>query len=281
MLNVAGPGYGYATHMAGKVTGWLTHYLRPVEIAAVGSPHATRPMPSIIVRRRSNQLRSNLNPTEVAYLEAVRFFDTCAEVSWREALRITANNVEHRQEVRPDLLMDVALAERGRNVAMLRKRIADVCAVISGSVTPPERSYGPDEWSGTLTELEAAHLPWLIEEGHGYRNPTVPISQLVKNWAHWPDLRARMCEREPVGPNRLDLVRIATTVHALCDQDGVEVPAWVWQHRWHEDVRIYVSRPPNRRERRYASPACKYHRVWFYEEHVTDYRIHGFWQPPT
>lgn len=278
MRKVAGPGFGVAGHAAGRAVGWLTHGGEElVGVAAVGSPPTTRPMPGFVIRRRSNQRRQELNPVEVAYLEAVRFFDTCAEVGWEEALRIAAATVEHHRTVRPDVLMWAARSERCDNAAQLRSRIAEVCDVVEGHLTPPARREPLPVWPGRPAVLEAAHLPALIQTGEDGRGRVVPVSQFIKDWAHWPDNRVAMCEREPTGPNRLDLVRIAATVHALCDRDAVAIPPWVWRHRWHEDILIYGGRPLNQRDRLNASPACEYHRVWFAQHHIMDYRVHGIW----
>ncbi len=278
MAKVVGTGFGVAGHAAGRVTGWLTHGGEElVGVAAVDTARATHPMPGFVIRRRANQRRRDLNPTEVAYLEAVRFFDRCAEISWAEALRITAATTEHQRKIRPDLLMDVAQSERCKDASQLRSRIAEVCDILQGGAGLPEPEKRLAVWPGRPAVLEAAHLPRLIQTSEGNRGHIVPLSQFVKDWAHWPDNRAAMCETEPSGPNRLDLVRIASTVHALCDRDCVPIPAWVWRHRWHEDILIYGARPLNQRDYRNAPPTCAYHRVWFAPHHIMDYRVHGVW----
>ena len=281
LRKVLGPGFGPAGHTAGVAAKWLTHSNEPhVQIAAVGNPPAVRPMPRYVIRRRSNTLRKNLNPTEVAYPEAVRFFDECAEVRWDEALRITAANAEHRDKVRPAALREAAGGERLKNVALLRTRIGELCDVIEGTAVPPARDAQPEDWPGRPAVLDAAHLPQLMSTSQPGRGQSVPISQFVNDWAYWADNREAMCVREPSGPNRLHLVWVAATVHALCDRDGVPVPAWVWKHRWHEDVLIYGFRPVKDRDRTEAVPACSYHRVWFNPSHIINYRVHGFWTPP-
>ena len=256
-----------AGHAAGRATGWLSHETAPLlQVSAVGSPSPTRPLPYVIIRRRSNLSRLDLAPIEVAYLEAVRAFDNCAEVDWGYALRITAKRAEHRTVVRPSALMEAARTERCKNVELLRKRVAQLCGVLDGTLTPADPPVLDP--CPSVRFLEARHLPWFIETGDGHRKRTVPISQFVKNWAHRPDERSAMCEREPVGPNRLDLVRIAATVHALCDRDGVAVPSWVWRHRWHEDVRMYGLRPLKERDHANALPVSEYHRVFFSDDHI-------------
>ena len=276
MEKAVGSGFGVAGHAAGCATGWLSHQTEPLlQVAAVGSPPATRPLPYVIIRRRSNRSRLDLKPIEVAYLEAVAAFDECAEVDWEHALRITAKRTEHHGVVRPSLLLETTKAERCKNVALVRRRMAELCGVLDGTVTPKPAPVLETCPSARL--LEARHLTWLMEAGDGYRKRTVPISQFVKNWANRPEERSAMCEQEPASPNRLDLVRIAATVHALCDRDGVKVPDWVWRYRWHEDVRMYARRPLKERDYANALHACEYHRVWFSDDHIMDYRVHGFW----
>lgn len=285
MRKVVGRGFGVAGHTAGLTTRWLTHSSEQnIGVAAVDAPSGTRPIPGYVIRRRSNQARRRLNPTEVAYLEAVRSFDECAEVSWDEALRITAETIASghlRELVRPEVLLEAAFGERCRDAARIRERVADVCGAINGEQVPPDRDTEPYDWPGRPAVLEAAHLPWLIDAaGHGPgRGRAVPVSQFVKDWAHWPDRREGMCVREPSGPNRLELVRVAATVHALCRRDAVPIPAWVWRHRWRHDIRFYSTGPVDEPVRLNAVPAvCEYHRVWFGEDHIMDHRVHGLWE---
>ena len=279
MQKVVGPGFGVAGHAAGCDTHWLTHETeRRIPVAAVGTPPATRPLPYVTILRRSNQSRRVLNPLEIAYLEAIRTFDECAEIDWDEALRITARQVEHHRAIRTSLLLEVTERERCKGVARVRHRMAELCGVVAGTSAPPEPTTKLDVWNDRRL-LKASHLPWLIETGSGHRKRTVPMSQFVKNWAHGDDdLRVAMCEDEPDGPNRLDLVRIGATVHALCDRDGIAIPSWVWRHRWHEDVRMVGRGPVRERDYTKGLPVCDYHRVWFGQDHIMDYRVHGFWR---
>ena len=273
---ITGTGFGVAGHSAGCVTGWLTHATeRFVPIAVVGTPPATRPLPYVTFRRRANLRRHELNPLEVAYLEAVRFFDVCSEIDWDEALRISAARVRGQRTLRPDRLLWVTEAERWKGVARLRERMAELCAVVSGVSPPAPTGTDLELWPGRPDVLQATHLPALMLSGRNGR--TVSMSQFVKDWAHWPDRRGAMCEREPFGPNRLDLVRIAATVHALCDRDGLAIPDWVWGHSWHENIRMGGRRPVSERDRRNGLAACEYHGIWFGDDHIMDYRVHGFW----
>ena len=280
MQKVVGPGFGATGHAAGCDTRWLTHETeRYIPIAVVGTPPPVkRPLPYVTILQRSNRLRRMLTPLEISYLEAVRAFDECAEIDWNEALRITARQVDHHQVIRTSLMLEVAERERCKGAARVRHRMAELCSVVDGTSAPPESPTQLEVWTDRRL-LKASHLPWLIETGSGHRQRTVPLSQFVKNWAHGDDdLRVAMCEGEPYGPNRLDLVRIAATVHALCDRDGIAIPSWVWRYRWHEDVRMVGRGPVKGRDYTKGLPACDYHRVWFGQDHIMDYRVHGFWR---
>ena len=105
------------------------------------------------------------------------------------------------------------------------------------------------------------------------------MSGLVKPWALHPERRPAMCTTPPSGRNRLDLVRIAATVHALCDRDDIGVPEWVWAHTWHEHVRIYDVGEASAEFRASALATCAHHRVWFREDHIMCIRVHGRWSP--
>ena len=88
------------------------------------------------------------------------------------------------------------------------------------------------------TNMTAAALPALMATDD-QRDRMVALRVLVKDWAQSPDGRERMIAEPPrrhrwhhrFTARRRDLPRIAAVVHALCDRDGVEVPAWVHQHR--------------------------------------------------
>ncbi len=277
----AGAGWGFAGHTAGCLTGWLTHLTtRTVPVAVVGRPGLESPIPRVRLCGRANERRRLLNPTEIAYIEAVSFFDACSEVDWDEALRITAANVDHHRLLRPETMMEVVEDERGNGALLLRERVRSLCDVLDGGDPPPPTYPTPPRWAGTRQLLEAAHLPALMGSW-GRRARSASLAQFVNTWAHRPADRHAMCVAAPVGPNRLDLVRIAATVHALCDRDDVAIPAWVWFHRWSEDVcmseRLAIDGGLGRRLRGHGLPLCAYHRVWFQGDHITDHRVHGFW----
>ena len=273
---IAGEGCGVAGHHAGRVAGWLTHTVSDVaEVAVVGEPSVRCPCPNLVLRPRSNTARRALRPLEVTYLEAVIGFAACSEMDWHAALRITARRNDHRERLRSDLLTSVAAAERGPGSILLRSRMRELCAVVDGSPPPlvsnvdvPVRQRGE-----TLT---AAHLPAWMALSRGARIGV--LSTFVKHWAVYPDRRLAMREASPHGENRLDLVRIAATVHALCVRDSVEVPDWVWAQTWHEDVRIYDVGEVTPECRASAMPSCAYHRVWFSEAHIMCLRVHGPWR---
>ena len=266
-----------AGHHAGRVTGWLTHTVTDVsEVAVVGAPSVRRPRPNLVLRPRANTARRALSPLEVTYIEAVMGFAVCAEMDWRAALRITARRSDHRQRLRSDLLTSVAAAERGPGAVLLRSRMRELCAVVDGS--PPPLPVGnidvPERRRGAA--LTAAHLPAWMALSRGARIGA--LSTFVNHWAVRPDRRPAMCVPAPAGENRLDLVRIAATVHALCVRDGVDVPDWVREQIWHEDIGIYDVGEATPDFRAGAIPSCAHHRVWFSEDHIMCLRVHGPWR---
>ena len=274
---IAGEGCGVAGHHAGRVTGWLTHTVSDVaEVAVVGAPSVRRPRPNLVLRPRSNTARRALRPIEVTYLEAVIGFAVCAEMDWHAALRTTARRSDHRQRLRSDLLTSVAAAERGPGAILLRSRMRELCAVVDGSPPPPPVGNVdvPERQRGEA--LTAAHLPAWMALSRSARIGA--LSTFINHWAVRPDRRLAMCVPPPDGENRLDLVRIAATVHALCVRDAVEVPDWVWAQTWHEDVTIYDVGEVTPECRASAMPSCAHHGVWFSEDHIMCLRVHGPWR---
>lgn len=104
--------------------------------------------------------------------------------------------------------------------------------------------------------------------------PSVPLGALVREWEWWPQDRTAIVAEEPVGAAGTDLCRIAAVVHALCDRDGVPVPAWVWRHCWREPIawtRELPARGPLwERMVAHAPAACAWHNVWFGEDLISD-----------
>lgn len=275
---IAGEGCGLTGHQAGKVAGWLTHTITTfAEVAVVGEPSVRRPHPGLVLRPRSNDSRRRLSPLEVTYLEAVMRFDACAELAWPEALRVTAQRVDHLEHLRADALREVAAAERDAGAVAMRARIQELCAVLAGAAPPPTPADAAAPPRQRGEPLTAAHLPAWMSTTPGSR--IAALSSFVNHWALHPERRPAMCATPPTGRNRLDLVRIAATVHALCDRDGVGVPEWVWAHTWHEDVRIHDVGEASADFRDSALATCAHHRVWFREDHITCIRVHGMWRP--
>ena len=122
------------------------------------------------------------------------------------------------------------------------------------------------------------------------------LRSFAKHWALVPDNRETMIADPPRHGyitdrwhpwHRWNLVRVAAVVHALCDRDGVDVPAWVFKHlaphhisaSWagHWLLKGHMSDDPRElRWYRDAPDACDYHRAWFDPAFIEDIRVHGF-----
>ena len=122
--------------------------------------------------------------------------------------------------------------------------------------------------------LCAADLPTHLAAGDG-RNGLVALREFVKRWACFPQQCPMMIAQAPrrhrwydrLTSRRHDLVRISAVVHALCDRDGVAVPAWVYKHRSRRPIGLATSLDPTTEWARItladAPSACAYHDVWF------------------
>lgn len=107
------------------------------------------------------------------------------------------------------------------------------------------------------------------------RGRVVELRLLVKNWASFPDKRYSMIQEAPrrsrwfhrFTSRRRDLPRVAAVVHALCERDGVDAPAWVWEHRSRRHIAITddvsLDTAYGKSLRADAPDVCSYHRVWF------------------
>ena len=115
--------------------------------------------------------------------------------------------------------------------------------------------------------LLAKEIPPLLAQP-SRRSRNLPIRQFVKDWFSSLADHAHMIA-DPLPPQcpAGDAVRIATTVHALCDQEGIEPPEWVFDHRFEVDEMLHevVSWDGEMAvwAREHAPPACKWHRCWF------------------
>ncbi len=136
--------------------------------------------------------------------------------------------------------------------------------------------------------LRACDLPALIADDDG-RGRVVAIRQFVKDWATSdPDRRREMVCDAPrrrrwwhrFNDRRFDLARIAAVVAALCDRDGVPVPAWAGLSRASRPITLtqsaFPATPWNDHIRSEAPASCAWHNVWFREVDLDDHRVHGF-----
>ena len=111
------------------------------------------------------------------------------------------------------------------------------------------------------------------------RGRILPINQFVKDWFSPLADRAHMiADPLPSHSAAEDAARIATVVHALCDQQGLRIPRWVYDHRlekdemlveqllWDSEMAVW--------EREHAPPACKWHRCWFGQRFLEVLGVH-------
>ncbi len=114
--------------------------------------------------------------------------------------------------------------------------------------------------------LLAKEIPQLMAQP-SRRGRFLPLRQFVKDWFSTLANHGEMvAEPLPKGCSAGDAVRIATVVHALCDQEGLAPPAWVFDHRFEADEMLVEEVPWDSdlgvSERRLAPPACEWHRCW-------------------
>ncbi len=124
----------------------------------------------------------------------------------------------------------------------------------------------------------AAELPALMADPCP-RGKLLPINQLVKDWFNpLADRQEMIADPLPAGCPEDDAVRIATVVHALCDQAGLQAPAWVLGHRFERDEMLSEAvlwdTEMGRWERETAPEACRWHRCWFGEGFLEVLGVH-------
>ena len=102
-------------------------------------------------------------------------------------------------------------------------------------------------------------------------DPAWPVDralvQFVMDWRRYPEQReAVVASPLPAGTDEVVAAKMAAVVHALCDRDGVTVPAWVSGCRVAVEIALFgafVDTPFGRRIRRSAPRVCADHGVWF------------------
>jgi len=131
---VAGPGAGITGPAVINLIGWSTQVSPRPWVAVVGRPPRC-PESGAVFFERSNTKRLGLLRWEMSLLEAVRCFDDWAEMPWDEALeKFSRNNRRgyYGEEVRTDLLLEAAEAERGLGPDFLSRCRALVAAANGG-----------------------------------------------------------------------------------------------------------------------------------------------------
>ena len=140
---IAGPGAGYSGPDVINRIGWSTQVPPRLWIAIVGRP-PSYPAAGAVFVGRSNRRRLGLSVWEVSLLEAVRCFDTWAEMEWGGALNKYADYMAlgyFGAPARGNLLLDAAQGERGLGPTFL-PRCRDLFAVAS---EPPRAEAPPND----------------------------------------------------------------------------------------------------------------------------------------
>lgn len=124
----------------------------------------------------------------------------------------------------------------------------------------------------------AAELPALMADPCP-RGELLPLNQLVKDWFNpLADRQEMVAGPLPADCPEKHAVRIATVVHALCDQAGMAAPAWVFDHRFERDEMLVEAvlwdTEMGEWEREHAPAACRWHRCWFGEEYLEVLGVH-------
>ena len=126
--------------------------------------------------------------------------------------------------------------------------------------------------------LLAVEIPPLLSQPSS-RSNALPLRQFVKDWfGPLADHGEMVAGPLPPGCPPRHAVRIATVVHALCDLEGMEPPAWVFDHRFEVDEMLHDAvswdGEMGEWEREHAPPACSWHRCWFGESFFEVLGVH-------
>ena len=165
--------------------------------------------------------------------------------------------------------------------------MADATPRLGGAFGRGVRARSVTRDTAARPALCASDLPAHLAAGDR-RGGAVPLRELVKRWACFPQQRPMMIAQAPrrhrwhdrLTSRRHDLVRISAVVHALCDRDGVSVPGWVYKHRSRRPIGLAASLDPTTEWARIAladaPSACAYHDVWFDQAMIENITVHGF-----
>ena len=111
------------------------------------------------------------------------------------------------------------------------------------------------------------------------RGELVPLNQLVEDWFNpLADRQEMVAGPLPADCPQEHAMRIATVVHALCDQAGLAVPAWVFDQRFERDEMLVEAvlwdTEMGQWEREHAPEACRWHRCWSGEGYMEVLGVH-------
>lgn len=99
---------------------------------------------------------------------------------------------------------------------------------------------------------------------------TRPLIQFADDWNRMPHRREEMLAGEPPeGSDPFLLAATASVVHALCDRDGMPLPAWAENARFSPEATLSglpVTTDFGRAVKESSLPVCEQHGVYFEEE---------------
>ena len=178
-------------------------------------------------------------------------------------------------QVRKAELESVAARCRGDFAAGHGRGRRVVLEVMSADAPLAQESSGPLR---PRPYLLAKEIPQLMAQP-SVRGRHLPLRQFVKDWFSPLADRAEMVADPPSpGSDSGDAVRIATVVHALCDQGAMAVPSWVYRYRFDDDEMLIAEVPWHSAlgasERQEAPDACAWHRCWFGSEFFEVLGVH-------